>query len=67
MENTVFVSQKVDVKIIFTWPYWDFHDIPGPGGRFFRAVYILDNYKQKMLKSRKLQTEFEQKGIWKDN
>ena len=26
-----FFSQKVDVKIIFTWFFWAFHDIPGPG------------------------------------
>ena len=30
MGNTLF-SQKVDVKIIFTWFFWAFHDIPGPG------------------------------------
>ena len=24
-------SQKVDEKMIYTWSFWDFHDIPGPG------------------------------------
>ena len=32
MGNTVFfLSQKVYVKVIFTWSFWAFHDIPGPG------------------------------------
>ena len=32
MGNTVFLfSQKIDVKIIFTWPFWAFHDILGTG------------------------------------
>ena len=26
----LFFSQKVDVKTIFTWSFWAFHDIPGP-------------------------------------
>ena len=25
-----FFSQKVYVKVIFTWSFWAFHDIPGP-------------------------------------
>ena len=25
----LFFSQKVDVKMIFTWSFWTFHDIPG--------------------------------------
>ena len=29
--NTVFFSQKVDGKMIFTWSLWAFYDIPGPG------------------------------------
>ena len=31
MENTVFFSQRVDVKVMFTWSFWAFHDILGPG------------------------------------
>ena len=31
MGNTVFFRQKIDVKIIFTWYFWAFHDISGPG------------------------------------
>ena len=27
----LFFSQKVDGKMIFTWSFWAFHDIPGPG------------------------------------
>ena len=27
----IFFSQKVDVKMIFTWSFWAFYDIPGPG------------------------------------
>ena len=26
-----FFSQKVDEKMIFTWSFWAFYDIPGPG------------------------------------
>ena len=30
MGNMVFFfSQKVDQKMIFTWSFWTFHDIPG--------------------------------------
>ena len=25
----LFISQKVDGKMIFTWSFWTFHDIPG--------------------------------------
>ena len=35
----VFLSQKVDGKMIFTWYFWAFHDIPGPGKyRFSRSA-----------------------------
>ena len=27
----LFISEKNDLKIIFTWSFWAFHDIPGPG------------------------------------
>ena len=27
----LFLSQEVDGKIIFTWSFWAFHNIPGPG------------------------------------
>ena len=27
----LFFSQKVDEKMIYTWPFWAFHDIPGLG------------------------------------
>ena len=27
----LFFSQKVDGKMIFTWSFWAFYDIPGPG------------------------------------
>ena len=30
MGNTVFFSQKVNVKVIFTWSFWAFHYIPEP-------------------------------------
>ena len=30
-EIGLFFSQKVDEKRIYTWPFWAFHDIPGPG------------------------------------
>ena len=31
MKITVFFSQKVDVKVMFTWSFLAFHDILGPG------------------------------------
>ena len=41
MGNTVFFfSQKVDGKMIFTWPFWAFHDILGIWKWFFCAVGI---------------------------
>ena len=27
----LFLSQDVDEKMIYTWCFWAFHDIPGPG------------------------------------
>ena len=30
-EYGLFFSQKVDVKVIFAWSFWAFHDIPEPG------------------------------------
>ena len=30
-EIRFFLSQKVDRKIIFTWSFWGFHDVPGLG------------------------------------
>ena len=41
--NTVFFSQKVDVKVIFTWSFWAFHDIPGPGKYGFSCSGCLAN------------------------
>ena len=26
-----FLRQKVDEKVMFTWSFWAFQDIPGPG------------------------------------
>ena len=37
----LFFSQKVDGKMIFTWSFWAFYDIPGPGKCGFpRSVNI---------------------------
>ena len=27
----LFLCQELDGKMIFTWSFWGFHDIPGPG------------------------------------
>ena len=36
----LFYSQKVDGKMIFTWSFWAFYDIPGPGKYgFSRSVW----------------------------
>ena len=29
------MSQEVDEKMIFTWSFWAFYDIPGPGKYVF--------------------------------
>ena len=40
MGNTVFfLSHKVDGKVIFTWSFWAFQYVPGPGKYGFCAVY----------------------------
>ena len=46
MGNTVFFSQKVDVKIIFTWYFgaWAFHDISGPGKYGFSCIDFSVDY-----------------------
>ena len=31
LEYDLFLSQKGDVKVIFVWSFWAFHDIPEPG------------------------------------
>ena len=31
----LFFSQNVDGKMIYTWSFWAFHDIPGPGKYVF--------------------------------
>ena len=33
--KNLFFSQKFDGKIVFTWSFWAFHDIPGLEIRFF--------------------------------
>ena len=36
-----FFSQKIDGKMIFTWYFWPFYDIPGPGKYgFSRSVFL---------------------------
>ena len=38
----LFLSQEVDGKIIFTWSFWAFYNIPGPGKYgFSRSASIL--------------------------
>ena len=41
-EISYFFSQKVDVKIILTWSFWAFDDIPEPGKYSFSCseIYI---------------------------
>ena len=50
MVNKVFFSQKVDVKIIYTWFFWAFNDISGPGKDSFLCSA---NYRPKALYSPK--------------
>ena len=41
-------SQKIDVKIIFTWSFWAFHDIPRPGKYDFScSVFSIQYYHHK--------------------
>ena len=38
-----FFSQNVDGKMIFTWSFWAFYDIPGPGKYgFSRSVFLFE-------------------------
>ena len=38
----IFFSQNVDGKMIFTWSFWAFYDIPGPGKYgFSRSVWTI--------------------------
>ena len=46
MGNTDFFSQNVDVKVMFTWSFWAFHDIPGPGEYEFSCSEIKADVKQ---------------------
>ena len=49
-EISSFFSQKADVKVKFTWSFWDFHDIAGPrkyvfsGSEFFSAAGLTSNF-----------------------
>ena len=36
-----FFSQKVDVKVIFTWSFWAFHDFQGPGKYGFLCIDLV--------------------------
>ena len=37
----LFLSQKVDGKMIFTWPFWAIHDIPGMNMfQIFNVVFV---------------------------
>ena len=40
----VFLSQKVDGNMIFTWYFWVFYDIPGPGKYGFPRSEIFKNH-----------------------
>ena len=47
-----FFSQKVDGKVIFTWPFWAFHDIPGPGKYGFSCSVNIMCYWEKLINTR---------------
>ena len=36
----LFLSQKVGGKMVYTWSFWAYHDIPGLGKYGFRAVLL---------------------------
>ena len=41
----LFFSQKVDGKMIFTWSFWAFYDIQGPGKYgFLRSAFLYKPY-----------------------
>ena len=40
-EIRVFFSQKVDVKVIFTWSFWAFHHFQGPGKYGFLCIDLV--------------------------
>ena len=54
----LFFSQKVDGKMIFTWSFWAFHDIPGLGkygflhsGNYFFVFVIFTKFVKTSLHS----------------
>ena len=44
-----FFSQKVHVKVIFTWVFWAFHDTPGLGKYGFSCSVTFDCHKTILL------------------
>ena len=38
---SLFLSQKIDGKMIFTWSFWAFHDIPGLGKYGFSCSVVI--------------------------
>ena len=45
-----FLSEKVDGKMIFTWSFWAFHDIPGLGKYGFACSGMFSSYMMYWLK-----------------
>ena len=39
---SLFFSQKIDKKMIFSWSFWAFYDIPGPGKYGFLRSDLLN-------------------------
>ena len=41
-----FFKQNVDVKVVFTWSFWAFYDVPGPGKYEFSFSETKPDIKQ---------------------
>ena len=48
-----FFSQKADENMIYTWPFWGFHDIPGPEKYAFSCSVCYKMKRKKMCISSK--------------
>ena len=48
---SLFFSQKIDKKMIFSWSFWAFYDIPGPGKYGFLHSVLAEGLVNMLAKS----------------
>ena len=66
----LFFTQNVDEKMICTWSFWAFYDIPWPGNMVFRAVLLFRKMQTPEVnnsRTRKVKNvEFTEYGFYKE-